>query len=130
EREQFEPGEALSLRLTLAAVGAMPPPRLSYELRDDADRLLAAGGLDAAEVGWPVGEGDVSARFDVDALPLAEGRFHFALSLASADSGHLYHRLEHVAPFAVYSQGTERGAVLLEGRWSGGEVTTAAELER
>ena len=30
----------------------------------------------------------------------------------------------------VYSQGTERGAVLLEGRWSGGAVTAAAELER
>jgi len=129
ERERFVSGEGLSLRLTLAAAAVVPPPRLSYELRDDADRLLAGGALDTADLGWPDRTGDVPVRFDVDALPLAQGRFHFALSLAGPDTGHLYHRLEQTAPFAVAPEGGERGAVLLEGRWSGGEVPATAELK-
>ena len=128
EREQFVSGDGFSLRMTLIAGRALAPPRLSYELRDDGDRLLAAGSLDTAEVGWPDGPGETAVRFDVDTLPLAEGRFHFALGLVGHETGHLFHRLEHVAPFVVYPAGSERGAVLLDGRWSGGEVPAAAEL--
>jgi ABC-type polysaccharide/polyol phosphate transport system ATPase subunit len=130
ERGQFMSGEAFSLALKLVAAAALPPPRLSYELRDEADRLLAGGGLDTAEVGWPQGAGEIHVRFDVDALPLAEGRFHFALGLVGPESGHLYHRFEHVAPFVVHPEGGERGAVVLEGRWSGGELAPTAELRR
>jgi ABC-type polysaccharide/polyol phosphate transport system ATPase subunit len=128
ERGQFMSGEAFSLRLKLVSAAALPPPRLSYELRDEADRLLAGGGLETPEVGWPEGAGEIQARFDVDALPLAQGRFHFALGLVGSETGHLYHRLEHVAPFVVSSEGGERGAVVLEGRWSGGELAPTAEL--
>jgi ABC-type polysaccharide/polyol phosphate transport system ATPase subunit len=128
ERENFDSGEPLSLRLSVTASRPLPPPRLSYELRDDADRLLAGGGLDTAEIGWPEGAGEVGVRFDVASLPLAHGRFDFALSLANPDSGHVYHRLEHVAPFAVYPTAGERGAMLLDGTWSGGEITAAAEV--
>jgi ABC-type polysaccharide/polyol phosphate transport system ATPase subunit len=128
DRAQFLSGEAMSLRLRLAADGAVPPPRLSYELRDDAGRLLAGGGVDTSELGWPEGAGEVAARFDVDSLPLADGRFQLALGLAGAENGHLYHRLAQAATFVVYPAGGERGAVLLEGRWSGGEVAAAAEL--
>ncbi len=129
-REQFVSGEALSLRLRLVSAVAVPPPRLSYELRDEADRLLAAGGLDVDELGWPDGPGELPVRFDVEALPLANGRFHFSLALAGPETGHLYHRLERVAPFVVDSTGGERGAVSLDGRWSAGEVAAAAELRR
>jgi hypothetical protein len=129
EREHLDAGDPFSLRLTLAAEHEVPPPRLSYELRDEADRLFAGGALDTAEVGWPQGAGQVAVRFDVPSLPLAHGQFHFALALAAADSGHVYHRLEHAAPFAVYPGGGERGAVLLDGTWSGGEITAAAEVK-
>jgi len=129
ERKELVAGEPLSLRLTLVAERALEPPRLSYELRDDADRLLAGGGLDARQLGWPDGVGELAARFDVEELPLAEGRFHFGLSLADPVSGHLYHRLERVAPFAVYREGGERGALRLEGTWSAGEVAAAAKIE-
>jgi ABC-type polysaccharide/polyol phosphate transport system ATPase subunit len=128
EREHFDAGEPFSLRLTLAASRALPPPRLSYELRDEGDRLLAGGNLETADVGWPDGVGELAVRFDVASLPLAHGRFHFVLALASGES-HVYHRLEHVAPFAVYPGGGERGAVLLDGTWSGGEITAAAEVK-
>ena len=128
EREQFVSGDPFSLAIRLVSSSAVPPPRLSYELRDDADRLLAGGGLAVDAVGWPHGAGVVSLRFDLDALPLATGRFHFSLALAGPDTGHLYHRLERVAPFVVESPAGERGSVALDGRWSGGEVGAAAEL--
>jgi ABC-type polysaccharide/polyol phosphate transport system ATPase subunit len=128
-REAFLSGEPFSLTLQLAATRLVPPPRLSYELRDQADRLLAGGSVETDEIGWPDGAGELSARLDVDALPLAQGRFHFSFALADARTSHLYHRLERVAPFVVHPSGDERGAVLLEGRWSAGEVAAAAELK-
>jgi hypothetical protein len=128
-REQFLAGEPLSLRLTLVASTAIAPPRLTFELRDDAARVLAGGGVDTAELGWPDGRGEVIARFDVDSLPLADGRFRLALALAGADERHLYHRLDDAATFIVYPGAGESGAILLEGRWSGGEVPAAAELQ-
>jgi ABC-type polysaccharide/polyol phosphate transport system ATPase subunit len=129
ERAQFLPGEPLSLRLALVAGDSVPPPRLSFELRDETGRLLAGGGVDTGELGWPDAGGEIAARFDVDALPLADGRFQLALALAGAENGHLYHRLAQAAAFVVYPAGGERGAVLLEGRWTGGEVTAAAEMK-
>jgi ABC-type polysaccharide/polyol phosphate transport system ATPase subunit len=128
ESDQFLSGDAFSLAIRLVTTSSVPPPRLSYELRDESDRLLAGGGLDVDDVGWPDGPGELSLRFDLDALPLANGRFHFSLALAGPDTGHLYHRLERVAPFVVGSAAGERGAVSLEGRWSAGEVGAAAEL--
>ena len=128
ERERFLPGEALSLRMNLIGTAPVPPPRLSYELRDETDRLLAAGGLGVSELGWPGGSAERPVRFDVDALPLASGRFHFSLALAGPETGHLYHRLERVAPFAVDSSVGERGTVSLHGRWSAGEVAAPAEV--
>ena len=84
--------------------------------------------MDADDVGWPDSAGEVGVRFDVDALPLADGRFHFSFALADPRTGHLYHRLERVAPFVVHPAAGERGQVVLEGRWSAGEVAAPAEL--
>jgi ABC-type polysaccharide/polyol phosphate transport system ATPase subunit len=122
-REQFLSGEPLSLRLRIETARELPPPRLGYELRDEGGRLVAAGGVETAELGWPATE----IRFDVDSLPLADGRFQLALGLADPSGDHLYHHLADAASFVVYPAGTERGTVLLEGRWSAGEVAARAE---
>ena len=123
-RGQFLAGEALSLRLRVT--GVAPTPRLTYELRDESARLLAGGALDLADLGWEGGE--LPLRFDVDSLPLADGRFELALGLTDADGAHLYHQLSHAASFLVY--GGDTGPLLLEGRWSRGEVGAGAEMGR
>src|SRR5262249_2229742 len=125
----FLAGEPLSLRLTLVAAAAIPPPRLSFELHDDSARVLAGGGVDTAEVGWPGGRGEGTGRFDVDALPPADGPFRLPRALAGSDERHLYPRLDDAATFIVYPGAGETGAILLEGHWSGGEVPAAAELQ-
>ncbi len=130
ERMQFLAGEPLSLRIRLVADAPLPAPRLTYDLRDETGRLLAGGGVDTAELGWPEAAGELEARFDVDALPLADGYFALALGLVDTAGEHLYHQLSQAASFYVIPAGTERGAVLLDGRWSRGEVGATAELPR
>jgi ABC-type polysaccharide/polyol phosphate transport system ATPase subunit len=128
EREQFLAGEPMSLRLRLVPRVALPAPRLTYELHDEAGRILAGGAVDAGELGWDGGTEPVPVQFDVDALPLADGRFELSLGLTDESGSHLYHQLSRAASFVVYPAGDERGAVLLQGRWSKGDVGAAAEL--
>jgi ABC-type polysaccharide/polyol phosphate transport system ATPase subunit len=128
ERAQFLAGEPMSLLLRLVPRTPLPPPRLAFELHDEGGRVLAGGTVDTADIGWDGGSRAVPVRFDVDALPLADGRFELSLGLTDETGSHLYHQLSHAASFVVYPAGDERGAVLLQGRWSRGDVGAAAEL--
>jgi ABC-type polysaccharide/polyol phosphate transport system ATPase subunit len=118
ERRQFLGGEALVVRLRVVAEQPVPAPSLSYELRDDAGLLLAAGVQDTAELGWNGAPQDLRLRFDVDRLPLGDGRFHLRFGLADADGGHVYHWLDDALQFVVYPGDAGQGVVRLEGRWS------------
>jgi ABC-type polysaccharide/polyol phosphate transport system ATPase subunit len=120
ERAQFSSGEPFSLQLRIVTERALPAPRVSYELRDEGGRLVAAGGAETSGLDWPDGAGEVALRFDVDTLPLADGRFQLALGLADASGEHLYHHLAQAATFVVYPTNGQRGTVLLEGSWSAG----------
>jgi ABC-type polysaccharide/polyol phosphate transport system ATPase subunit len=128
ERAQFLAGEPMSLLLRFVPRVPVPAPRLAFELHDETGRVLAGGTVDTGELGWDGASGAVPVRFDVDAIPLADGRFELSLGLTDETGAHLYHQLSHAASFVVYPAGDERGAVLLQGRWSRGDVGAAAEL--
>jgi hypothetical protein len=90
--------------------------------------LLIAGGVqDTAELGWPDAGGELRLRFDVDRLPLADGRFHLRVGL-SGDDGRLIHQLDDAASFLVVPEGDERGFARIDGRWAREEIAAAAEL--
>jgi ABC-type polysaccharide/polyol phosphate transport system ATPase subunit len=127
QRLQFLAGEPLALELRVVAAGHVAPPHLVWELRGEAGLLVAAGDLDLAGVGWGEDDG-LPLRFDVEQLPLADGRFSFRLGLTDRDDGRLFHQLDRAAEFIVYPGADERGQVRLEGRWGRKEVGTAAEL--
>jgi ABC-type polysaccharide/polyol phosphate transport system ATPase subunit len=129
-RLQFASGEPMTLRLRLVAVGGVPPPRLTVELRGESGLLLGALVRDTAELGWPEGGGELAARLDLDRLPFAEGRFHVRLGLGDETGARLYHQLDRAAWFAVHPGDGERGLVRLEGRWTREEIGAAAELSR
>ncbi len=116
-RVQFAAGEPLAVELRVVADEAVPPPRLSLELSDDHGILLASASQDTAELGWDGAPGTRSLRFELERLPLADGRFHLRFTLAG-DGGRLHHRLDDAAQFLVVPPGDERGALLLEGSWS------------
>src|SRR5262249_34981121 len=50
DRVQFLSGEPLSILVRVAADRAVPPPRLSFELRDEAGLLLGSDALDLREL--------------------------------------------------------------------------------
>jgi ABC-type polysaccharide/polyol phosphate transport system ATPase subunit len=126
-RRQFLAGEPLSLRLRLVAERPLSPPRLQYDLRSESGLLVAGGAQDTAELGWPGGAGELRVRFDVDRLPLADGRFHLRVGLSGED-GRLIHQLDDAASFLVVPAGDERGFARIDGRWAREEIEAAAEL--
>ena len=72
--------------------------------------------LDTGRVGWADGARDL--RYDVDRLPLSDGRFHLRLGLADASGERVLHWLDDALTFLVYPTGEERGVVRLEGSWA------------
>ena len=116
-RSQFLAGEPLTLRLRVA--GEQAPLRISFELRD-------ASGLLVADSGYTLQEPGV-ARFEVERLPLADGRFRVRLGLTDESGERVYHWLDDALEFIVYPAGDERGVVRLEGEWSGEEIGAQAE---
>jgi len=109
---------------------ALEPPRLVWELRDDAGILVAAGEVSTAELGWSDETRRLSMRFEAERPPFADGRLHLRLDLTDADAQTQYHSLDDALVFVIYPDDAARGLVKLEGRWSGGEIASAAELER
>jgi ABC-type polysaccharide/polyol phosphate transport system ATPase subunit len=118
ERAQFLPGEACTVLLRVVSEQPVPAPRLSFELHDEAGLVLAAGSQDTAALGWADGSGERVLRFDVDSLPLADGRFRLRFELADAAGQHLYHWLDDALRFVVYPANGATGLVRLDGRWS------------
>ena len=127
-RTQFLAGEPLTLRVRISARRPLPPPRLSLELRDTSGVLVAGSGHSVRELGWSDETTDLGVRFEVEQLPLADGRFHVRLGLADEAGERLYHWLDDALTFVVYPTGDERGVVRLEGRWSREEI--GAQVER
>jgi ABC-type polysaccharide/polyol phosphate transport system ATPase subunit len=118
-RGQFLAGEALTLRFRVTAERPVPALRVSLELRDSSGLLVAGAGHSLPEPGI--------VRFDVDELPLADGRFRVRLGLTDESGEHVYHWLDDALDFVVYPGADERGVVRLEGHWSGEEIGAQAE---
>jgi ABC-type polysaccharide/polyol phosphate transport system ATPase subunit len=127
ERTQFVGGERLTVRLRVVADREIAAPQLQYELREWGGALIAGGSTDTAGLGWD-GAGEQVFRFDVDELPLSEGRFKLRFGIVSDDGGHLYHWLDDALRLYVIPQSSGAGLVRIEGRWSREEIGAAAEL--
>ena len=117
ERLQFLSGEPFALRVALSSADGVPPPRLQLELRDDAGTLVAGEAVDLRSLGWAPQARDQVVRFDIDSLPLADGRFHLRLGLTDENGERLYHWLDDAIVFVVYPGDDERGVVRFEGSW-------------
>jgi ABC-type polysaccharide/polyol phosphate transport system ATPase subunit len=119
ERRQFLPGESLTMQVRIDSAADVAAPRLSWELRDEAGLVLAAGSTRTADIGWSAGASEQRFRFDVASLPLGDGRFRLRLELTDEEGGRLYHWLDDAARFVVYPSDGETGLVRIDGRWSG-----------
>ena len=121
---QLLAGEPFSIAIDVAAESAVAPPRLGWELRDDASLLIAAGAVSTAAHGWDDDTRSLPLRFEAERPPFADGRLHLRLDLTDESSETQYHSVDDALVFVVYPSDEGRGLVRLEGRW-----THAAELE-
>ncbi|MBX5473966.1 MAG: ABC transporter ATP-binding protein [Thermoleophilia bacterium] len=129
ERAQLLAGEPFAIALDVVADEPLPPPRLSWELRDEAGILVAAGAVSTAELGWDEGTRTLPLRFDAERSPFADGRLHLRVDLTD-EAGAQYHSLDDALVFVVYPGDGERGLVRLEGAWTRGEpAAVAVEVE-
>jgi lipopolysaccharide transport system ATP-binding protein len=129
ERLQVAAGERLVVRLVVASERDVSPPSVSLELRDDHGVVLGMVTQSTAELGWDGRGGTRELRFELDALPLADGRFHLRFSLVEPD-GKLLHSLDDAVSFLVFPTGVETGSVLLAGRWSMQEIASSETIAR
>jgi ABC-type polysaccharide/polyol phosphate transport system ATPase subunit len=125
ERVQLLGGEPFVLALDVVADGEIPPPRLSWELRDDGGVLVTGGGVSTGELGWTAATRSLPLRFETDRPPFADGRLHLRLDLGDETGREPYHSVDDARVFVVYPADDARGLVRVEGRWA-----PAAELER
>jgi ABC-type polysaccharide/polyol phosphate transport system ATPase subunit len=126
-RKQFHSGETLIALLRLESAADCPPPRLSVELNQASGGLLGATVQELDDLGWsPDGAAGRWIRFELESLPLSEGRFQLSVALTGPE-GHVYHRLLNAAEFYVYPEGESRGSLRLDGRWSLEESSTTIE---
>ena len=131
ERSQFAAGEPATVRLRIAA-----QRRCRCAARDDrvARRRWARArsrshATPRASAGT-TGAGEQELRFQLERLPLADGRFHLRVALTDPVSGELLHTLEDGIRFFVFPAGAETGAVLLDGDWSLQETAADAPIGR
>jgi hypothetical protein len=122
ERRQYAAGEPFVVELVVTAEAPVDPPLVSLELRDDDGVVLAGLTQATDELGWPGTAGECSLRFEVDRLPLADGRFHLRAALVGPDGDRLLHTLDDAASFFVFPTGAETGPMQLDGRWSLQEI--------
>ena len=128
ERRQFLSGQALAIRLRIAADKAIPPPRITIEFRDANGSLLGVSEVEAEELGWDGSPGTVELLFSSSRLPLADGRFQLSVALSRPDSARQFHRLDPAVEFTVFPDADQRGWFRFEGSWS--LVSTPSALER
>jgi len=117
-RQQLLAGEPATVELRIAVREALPPPRISLEVRDEAGLLLAAEAKDTRELGWREQPGERVLRFDIERPPLADGRFRLRFELSDETGRRLYHWLDDGVRFVVYPAEPVRGPVLLTGSWT------------
>jgi len=130
ERRQFAAGEAFVVELVVTAEPNVDAPLVSLELRDNDGVVLAGLTQPTAELGWSGRAGERTLRFEVERLPLADGRFHLRAALVGADGERLLHSLDDAVSFFVFPAGRESGSVLLAGRWSLEAIASSEPIGR
>jgi ABC-type polysaccharide/polyol phosphate transport system ATPase subunit len=125
-RLQVLSGEPLIVRLEIAGDAGLSPPRVSIELRDATGGLVAGASVDAAGLGWTGEPGTRTVLYELDRVPLADGRFSLGVALSDGEGSRLYHRIDRAAEFLVYPDEEISGSVRLDGRWTLAETPTGS----
>jgi hypothetical protein len=129
ERAQLGPDEPAVLKIWVASEAKLPPPTICVELRDSNDGLLGSRVQSTRELGWDGSPGERLFRFELDRLPVLDGRFRFGVELSDPAAGLSYNRVERAAEFLVTSAASGNpGWLRLSGRFIMDESATMATV--
>jgi ABC-type polysaccharide/polyol phosphate transport system ATPase subunit len=126
ERHELSPDEPASLSIWVASEARLPPPEIAVELRDANGGLVGTNAQSTAELGWDGSPGERVFRFELDRLPVVDGRWRFGVALYDPDSGRTYHRVERAAEFVVGPSPASRGWLRFSGKFILDESATMA----
>ena len=115
-RHDFVVDDPFVVRLSVNPKAAIDPPHLLIELRNADGVLLSRAERDLGDLGWS-GRGETGIRFEVDRLPLVEGRFQLNVALTDATHSRRFHVIEKAAEFTVHPQEGASGVFALDGEW-------------
>jgi ABC-type polysaccharide/polyol phosphate transport system ATPase subunit len=128
ERSEFGADEPVVLRIWVASEAPMPSPEIAVELRDSNGGLLGSHVQSTAELGWDGSPGERQFRFELERLPVVDGRFQFGVALSDADGEHSYHRVERAAELVVNPAPGLRGWLRFSGRFILDETASMASV--
>jgi lipopolysaccharide transport system ATP-binding protein len=117
ERAQLSADEPAVLKIWVASETKLPPPTIGVELRDSNEGLLGTHAQSTAELGWDGSPGERLFRFELDRLPMLDGRFSFGVELSDPAATIIYNRVERAAEFAVTPVPGYRGWMRMGGRF-------------
>jgi ABC-2 type transport system ATP-binding protein len=118
QRAQLAADEPAVLKIWVASEARLAPPRIGVELRDSNGGLLGTHLQSTGELGWDGSPGERLFRFELDRLPVVDGRFRFGVELSDPVAGVSYHRVEKAAEFVVVPAASgNRGWMRMEGRF-------------
>ncbi len=112
-RDAFEPGDAMVIQMDLKANSAVEDPVVSFAIHDDQNRFVYGTNSDWRGVRWQVFEGAHRVRFELESLPLVDGRFYVTLGVHARDTRKVYHLQEQHYAFDVVRGPENPGAVFI-----------------
>ena len=128
EGHELGADEPAVLRIWVASESKLPPPDIAVELRDSSGGLLGSHVQSTAELGWDGSPGERVFRFELDRLPVVDGRFRFGVALYDADTGATYHGVEKAVEFLVPPAAGVRGWLRFSGRFILDESASMASV--
>ena len=128
ERNEFGADEPVVLRIWVASEGSIAPPEIAVELCDSNGGLLGAHSESTAELGWDGSPAERQFRFELERLPVVDGRFQLGVALSDAGDERVYHRVEKAAELVVNPGHRMRGSLRFGGRFILDETASAAPV--
>jgi ABC-type polysaccharide/polyol phosphate transport system ATPase subunit len=128
-RHDFVAGDPFVVELRVELDEAIDPPHILIELRNADGVLLSRAERDLGDLGWD-GVSGTGIRFEVDRLPLVEGRFQLNVALTDPSHERRFHVVEKAAEFTVHPQEGTSGIFVFDGDWAlDSGKATAVEAE-
>jgi ABC-type polysaccharide/polyol phosphate transport system ATPase subunit len=128
ERKEFGADEPVVLRIWIASEGPIPAPEIAVELCDSNGGLLGTHAEPTGELGWDGSPGERQFRFELERLPVVDGRYQLAVALSDPAEERIYHRVEKAAELIVSPGARMRGHLRFGGRFILDETASTATV--